>query len=86
MQISKSFNKNKLEIKLNIQNLLAQDLIFYQNNDSKAFNTDPAIVSLTNLIFTGNGHNDNGYKKGVDDAIWVTKYGRTISLSLSYNF
>ena len=86
MQISKSFNKNKFEIKLNIQNLLAQDLIFYQNNDSKAFNTDPAIVSLTNLIFTGDGHNDNGYKKGVDDAIWVTKYGRTISLSVSYNF
>ena len=86
MQISKSFSKNKLEVKLNIQNLLAQDLIFYQNNASKSPNNDSAIVSLTNLVFTGDGHNDNGYKNDKDDAIWITKFGRTFSLSLTYNF
>ncbi len=87
MQFSKSFKDNKFEVKLNIQNILAQDLIFYQNNTPpKTVNNDPAIVSLTNIIFTGDSHNDNGYKAGVDDAIWITKFGRTFSLSATYNF
>ena len=87
MQVSKSFKDNKFEIKLNIQNLLAQDLIYYQNNTpTKKANSDPAIVSLTNIVFTGDGQNDNGYKAGLDDAIWITKFGRTFSLSFSYNF
>lgn len=86
MQIAKSFYNNKIELRLNAQNLLAQDLIFYQNKTSNAVNHDPAIVSLTNTIFTGSSHNDNGYNKNVDDTIWVTKFGRTFSLSVSYNF
>jgi outer membrane receptor protein involved in Fe transport len=87
MQVSKSFKDNKFEIKLNIQNILAQDLIFYQNNTPpKTVNTDPAFVSLSNIIFTGDSHNSNGYKVGVDDAIWITKFGRTFSLSATYNF
>ncbi len=87
MQISKSFKDNKFEIKLNVQNILAQDLIFYQNNTPpKTVNSDPAIVTLSNIIFTGDGHNDNGYKAGIDDAIWITKFGRTFSLSATYNF
>jgi hypothetical protein len=86
MQIAKSFQKNKFEVKLNIQNVLAQDLIFYQNNKPNAYNNDTAITSLANLVFTGDGHNDNGYKAGVDDAIWITKFGRTFSLSATYNF
>ena len=87
MQVSKSFKGNKFEIKLNIQNLLAQDLIFYQNNTPpQKVNYNPAIVNLTNIIFTGDDHNDNGYNSNVDDAIWTTKFGRTISLAFSYNF
>ena len=82
MQVSKSFKGNKFEIKLNIQNLLAQDLIFYQNNTPpQKVNYNPA-----NIIFTGDDHNDNGYNSNVDDAIWTTKFGRTISLAFSYNF
>jgi len=87
MQISKSFKDSKFEIKLNIQNILAQDLIFYQNNTPpKKTSYNPAIVNLTNIIFTGDSHNDNGYKADVDDAIWITKFGRTFSLSATYNF
>jgi TonB-dependent receptor len=86
MQIAKSFHDNKIEIKLNVQNVLAQDLIFYQNNTSKAVNYDPAISSLSNIIFTGTGQNVNGYNSKVDDPIWVTKFGRTLSLSCTYNF
>ncbi len=86
MQIAKSFKDNKFEIKLNVQNVLAQDLIFYQNNTSKGVNYEPGIVSLSNIIFTGTGHNVNGYNSKVDDPIWVTKFGRTLSLSCTYNF
>jgi len=87
MQISKSFKNNKFEVKLNIQNLLAQDLIFYQNNTPpKTINYVSTFTNLTNVIFTGDSNNENGYNPNVDDAIWVTKFGRTLSLSLSYNF
>ncbi|MGE0569007.1 MAG: outer membrane beta-barrel protein, partial [Bacteroidia bacterium] len=34
-QITKGFLKNKLELKLNVRDLLAQDLIFYQNHNVK---------------------------------------------------
>jgi hypothetical protein len=85
MQITKSFLKNKLELKLNIQNVLAQDLVFYQNNyrDTATYN---AIESLSHEIFIGNYHNEDGYSSKDDDIIWLTKFGRTFSLSMSYNF
>ena len=87
MQISKSFKNNKFEVKLNVQNLLAQDLIFYQNNTPpKNINYVSTFTNLTNVIFTGDSNNENGYNPNVDDAIWVTKFGRSFSLSLSYNF
>jgi hypothetical protein len=86
MQISKSFKNNKFEVKFNIQNLLAQDLIFYQNNTPpKNINYVSTFTNLTNVIFTGDSNNENGYNPKVDDAIWITKFGRTFSLSLSYN-
>jgi len=85
MQITKSFLKNKLELKLNIQNVLAQDLVFYQNNyrDSETYS---AIESLSHEIFIGNYHNVDGYSSKDDDIIWLTKFGRSFSLSMSYNF
>ena len=85
MQITKSLLKNKLELKLNIQNVLAQDLVFYQNNyrDSATYN---AIESLSHEIFIGDYHNEDGYSSKDDDIIWLTKFGRTFSLSMSYNF
>ena len=87
MQVSKSFKNNKFEIKLNILNLLAQDLIFYQNNTpSKKINYGSSFVNLTNVIFTGDSYNENGYNPNSDDAVWITKFGRTFSLSMSYNF
>ncbi|WP_333600145.1 TonB-dependent receptor [Flavobacterium sp.] len=86
MQIAKSFYKNKLELKLNIQNILAQDLIFYQNNSKKTVNDHLAFVDVTNYIFTGSADNENGYDSSTDDVVWRTKYGQTFSLSLTYNF
>lgn len=44
VQFTKSFLKNKLELKLNISDILAQDLLFYQNiysvNESDKYNKD----------------------------------------------
>ena len=85
-QIAKNLYKNKIELKLNIQNVLAQDLIFYQNKTSQTEYRKPGIVGLTNTIFTGDINNEKGFDEAVDDLVWRTKFGPTFSLSLSYNF
>lgn len=85
MQISKTFNKNKIELKLNIQNLLAQDLIFYQNQylNTKTFGT---VETLANHVFTGDYRYEDGFNDDDDDVVWRTKFGRSFSLSFTYNF
>ena len=85
MQISKSFLKKKMELKLNIQNILAQDLIFYQNNykNTVSYGT---IETLANQIFTGDYHYEDGFNAQDDDVLWRTKFGRSFSLTLTYNF
>ena len=85
MQISKSFYKNKIELKLNAQNVLAQNLIFYQNNDLGKTNLT-GINKTINSIFTGDSQNKNGYNPDEDDLVWLTKFGPTFSLSFSYSF
>jgi Outer membrane protein beta-barrel family/CarboxypepD_reg-like domain/TonB-dependent Receptor Plug Domain len=84
-QITKSFMKNKLELKFNIQNILKQDQIFYQNN-----NLDKTEVTgfeaKINEFFTGDSQNKNGYNENEDDLISLTKFGRTFSFSMTYNF
>jgi hypothetical protein len=85
VQLAKSFKDNKLEIKLNCQNVLAQNLIFYQNNFSAT--TDNNIVQkVGNYLFTGESSGQNRFDKNQDDLIWNTKFGRNISLSLTYKF
>jgi hypothetical protein len=85
MQISKSFMKKKIELKLNLQNILAQDLIFYQNNykNTASYGT---VETLANQIFTGDYHYEDGYSDKDDDVLWRTKYGRSFSLTFTYNF
>ena len=100
MQVSKSFIEKKLEIKLNIQNILGQDLIFYNNNDAIAFipskdkeNLPSSFFSIFDGVsrevknFTNSLKNyNNWYNSEKDDVVWKTKYGRTFSISISYNF
>lgn len=77
MQFSKSFSKNKYEIKLNLQNLLAQKIIYYNNND-----IDTNVRGIrTFLIDT-----KISYDEKKDDLIWSTNSPRVISLSFTYNF
>jgi hypothetical protein len=77
MQFSKSFSKNKYEIKLNLQNLLAQKIIYYNNND-----IDTNVRGIrTFLIDT-----KISYDEKKDDLIWSTNSPRVMSLSFTYNF
>jgi outer membrane receptor protein involved in Fe transport len=87
MQIAKNLMNNKLEIKLNVQNILAQDQIFYfKNTDKYVEQRFDVFEAFANTIFTGDYENKNGYSPKGDDTLWVTKYGRSFSLSLTYNF
>ena len=85
MQIAKSFFNNKFELKFNIQNILAEDLIFYQNNYINSASYSP-LETLANHVFTGDYHYQDGYNAADDDQIWNTKFGRTFSLAATFNF
>ena len=85
-QLAKSFLNNKFEIKLNVQNALAQDLIFYQNNDLPGTSQIKGFNAFVNKLFTGDSQNKNGYNKQEDDLIWKTKFGQTFSFTMTYNF
>jgi Outer membrane protein beta-barrel family/CarboxypepD_reg-like domain/TonB-dependent Receptor Plug Domain len=84
-QFTKSFLKNTLELKFNIQNILKQDQLFYLNNYIDK-NEISGIDSNINELFLGDSQNKNGYNSEEDDLVWLTKYGRTFSFSINYNF
>lgn len=85
LQVSKSFLKNKLEVKVNAQNLLAQNQDFYQNRDM-GITEDSQVKGFFNSILTGDKNNKNGFNPAEDDLIWSTKSGRVFSLAISYKF
>lgn len=84
-QVTKTILKNKIELKLNAQNILAQDLIFYNNTDTP-IQTTSSIKGVINNIFTGNKNNTNGYNQAIDDTVFITKFGRTFSFAVNYSF
>jgi hypothetical protein len=85
-QIAKSFLKNKIELKLNVQNVLAQDLVFYQNNDLPGATEIKGFNAFVNKVFSGDSQNKNGFDAKVDDEITRNTFGRTFSFSMTYNF
>jgi TonB-dependent receptor len=85
-QLAKSFLNNKFELKLNVQNALAQDLIFYQNNELPGTSEFKGFDAFVNKVFTGDSQNKNGYNTEEDDLIWKTKFGQTFSFTMTYNF
>lgn len=89
MQLAKSLMKNKIELKLNVQNLLAEDQQFYLNNateNNPNFVTKSGFQGFFNNVFTGDKNNKNGFNEGVDDELWRTRFGRTYSFTVNYNF
>lgn len=86
LQLAKFFLKEKLELRFNVQNVLAQDLDVYQNNDLQATDKIKGFKAFVNKTFTGDSQNKNGYNSQEDDIIWKTKFGSTLSFSVYYNF
>ena len=86
MQIAKTFLNNKLEFKFNVQNLLAQDLIYFQNNEYDTADKVSGITAFFNSVLMGDPQDKNGFDASEDDVVWRTKFGPTFSLSINYNF
>ena len=85
IQVTKSLWKNRIEIKLNAQNILAQKQNYYQNRELDDTKVN-AGKGFFNALLTGDSQNNNGYNKNEDDLIWSTKFGRVYSLSVSVKF
>ena len=86
-QIAKNLLKNKIELKLNVRNALAQDLVFYQNNyDLPGAKEVKGFDAFVNKVFTGDSQNKNGFDPKVDDEVIRNTFGRVFSFSMTYNF
>ncbi|WP_341903389.1 TonB-dependent receptor [Fluviicola taffensis] len=83
LQITKSFMKGRAQFKLNIQNILAQNQIFYQNS-STARSEVKGMNGFFNTVFVGDKNNNQGFDKEIDQQVWKTNFGRTFSASLSF--
>ena len=82
LQFSKTFNET-WELKLNVRDLLAQKLVFFQDlNGNRKFdnekNPDPTV--------TNNPDTDNFFNNGPDNVWQEVQFGQTVALSLKYNF
>ena len=82
LQITKKLFKNKLDLKLNIQNILAQDQVFYHNT----IENERSGNKFLNTILYGNKDNLDGYNSEKDGNVWKTNFGRIFSFSATYNF
>lgn len=86
-QVAKNLLKNKIELKLNVRNALAEDLVFYQNNyDLPGAKESKGFDSFVNKVFTGDSQNKNGFDAKVDDEVIRNTFGRVFSFSMTYNF
>ena len=85
LQISKSLMKKKIELKLNIQNILAQNQIFYRNT-TKVATEITGFEGFVNNVFNGDAQNLNGYNADVDNILWNIRFGTTFSFNATYNF
>ncbi|GAA4317810.1 TonB-dependent receptor [Mucilaginibacter gynuensis] len=77
LQLSAKLLKRKAEIRLNISNLLDNESMFYRINRYKQ-DADKLEVVLS--------EGSNKYEKGTDFERYRIKYGRTASLTFTYNF
>ncbi len=83
VQLTKTFWGDRAEFKLNVSNILAQRQDFYQNNRSDE--SAKGLGGLFNTVFVGDKNNRSGLNNS-DDVVWSTRFGRTISASLSIKF
>lgn len=84
LQLSKGFFNDKLEIRLNFQNILSQKQLFYQNG----YSTEEVSggKQFVNNIFLGDKNYRNGFSEKTDNLIWSTINPKQISFSASFKF
>lgn len=85
LQVAKQFLNKKLELKINCQNVLAQKLIFYQNNYGST-DSRGGFTKFTDFLFLGDKTGENRYNERTDDLVWSTRFAPTFSFSLTYKF
>jgi phosphodiesterase/alkaline phosphatase D-like protein len=68
-----------------VQNILAQDQVFYQNDYTTASKYGN-VETLGNYVFTGDYLYEDGFNSANDNVFWRTKFGPTFSFSMTYNF
>lgn len=85
LQLTKNLWKERIEIKFNAQNILAQQQNFYQNRDLDP-SAESGLKGAMNSLLTGDSNNETGYSATEDDLIWSTKFGRVYSLTVSIKF
>jgi hypothetical protein len=85
LQFAKTFNE-RFELKLNVKDLLAQDLVFFQDlNRNQKFDNE----KLKDPFVSDNPNTDNNYESSPDspDNVWQEiSFGQTVTVSLKYNF
>lgn len=82
LQITKGFWKGRAQFKLNIQNILAQDQIFYQNSSTQRSSVK-GMNAFFNTVFVGDKNNNNNYDKNIDQQVWKSNFGTTFTASVS---
>jgi len=84
LQVAKTFNE-RWELKLNVKDLLAQDLIFFQDlNGNRKF--DNKLSTNVEKFDPNNPSGNDQYEQGPDNVWQEINFGQSISLSLKYNF
>jgi outer membrane receptor protein involved in Fe transport len=82
LQFAKTFN-DRFELKFNIKDLLAQDLVFFQDlNGNQKFDNK----KLTNPVVSADPNTDNKYTSAPDNIWQEITFGQTVTVSLKYNF
>ncbi len=84
LQLVKYLWKRKMELKFNVQNIFAQNQVFYQNRPEgeTTIKANSIKGKFNNWLF-GDPSNANAYHPSKDDMIWSVAYGRIFSIGLS---
>lgn len=93
LQISAALLKRKMQVRLNISDLLQQDYVVYQNVKTTGPQTSgggsPVFGSVEDQASNPNSNHDpkgTGYNKDLDYTYHKWFKGRNISMSITYNF
>ncbi len=83
-QLGKSFLKNRLDLKFNVRDLLAENFYYLPKLNNTTMKGEYIVSQKQYFYQDKNGNQKLDVKN--DDLLWVTNFGRSISLSATYKF